>query len=100
MDLGTLSRFGKYQLRATLGCSSGHAVYEAWDPAIQRHVVIKTLPLASADPDNLDQLLRFRREAQAAGRLNDLNIAGVYDYGETDEFAYIVMEFVPGRSLK
>ena len=55
------------------------------------------------DPDDVeaqDELARFKREAQAAGRLSHPNIVGVFDYGETPELAYIVMEFVDGTSLK
>ena len=40
-----------------------------------------------------EELARFRREAQAAGRLTHPNIVGVFDYGETDDIAYIVMEY-------
>ena len=43
---------------------------------------------------------RFKRGAQAAGQLNHPNIVGVYDYGETADYAYLVMEFVDGVSLK
>ena len=52
------------------------------------------------DPETAEEIARFRREAQAAGRLTHPNIVGVYDYGETADIAYIVMEFVDGPSLK
>ena len=99
MNEGTLGSFKKYELRTKLPCSAGHAVYEAWDPEILRRVAIKTLPLVP-DGEAQDQLLRFQREAQAAGRLNHPNIASVYEFGKTNDLAYIIMEFVPGRSLK
>ena len=76
-------------------------VYDGWDPVIGRRVAIKTVRLL--DPDDAeaqDALARFKNEAQAAGRLSHRNIVSVYDYGETDENAYIVMEFVEGQSLK
>ena len=47
-----------------------------------------------------DRLARFRREAQAAGRLNHPNIVSIYDFGEDDGTWYIAMEFVEGRELK
>ena len=76
-------------------------VLEAWDPVIDRRVAIKTVKLPGAlDTEMEEELLRFRREAQAAGRLSHPNIVGVYDYGETAELAYIVMEFVDGQSVK
>jgi serine/threonine-protein kinase len=64
-------------------------------------VAIKTVKLPdNADPETEEALARFRREAQAAGRLTHPNIVGVFDYGETSDLAYIVMEFVEGPSLK
>lgn len=54
----------------------------------------------AGDIDAQEELARFKREAQAAGRLTHPNIVGVFDYGETDELAYIVMEFVDGHTLK
>ena len=76
-------------------------VLEAWDPVIDRRVAIKTVKLPGTDDAEMqDELHRFRREAQAAGRLTHPNIVGVFDYGETAELAYIVMEFVDGQSVK
>ncbi len=92
---------GKYELRALLGRGGMGTVHEAWDPVIARRVALKTVPRGDvADEEARDQLLRFQREAQAAGRLHHPAIVGVFDYGETDELAYIVMEFVDGRTLK
>ena len=75
---------------------------EGWDPIIARRVAIKTvkLPEHADDPETEEALARFRREAQAAGRLTHPNIVGVFDYGETNDLAYIVMEFVDGPPLK
>ena len=92
---------GKYQIRGVLGRGAMGTVYDGWDPVIGRRVAIKTVRLL--DPDDAeahDALARFRNEAQAAGRLSHRNIVSVYDYGELDENAYIVMEFVEGQSLK
>ncbi len=95
------STLGKYELRGVLGRGADGTVYEGWDPAIARHVAIKTIKLPEAnDAETEDQLARFRREAQAAGRLTHPNIVAVYDFGETPELAYLVMEFVEGDSLK
>jgi serine/threonine-protein kinase len=92
---------GKYELRAVLGKGAMGTVYKGFDPIIARQVAIKTVRLPA--PDDLeaqDELARFKREAQAAGRLSHPNIVGVFDYGETPEIAYIVMEFVDGTTLK
>ena len=95
------ARLGKYEIRGALGRGAMGTVYDGWDPVIERRVAIKTVRLANADDEEAaDALARFKREAQAAGRLVHPNIVGVFDYGETDELAFIVMEFVDGRSLK
>ena len=96
-----IDQLGKYEIRGTLGKGAMGTVYEGWDPIIARQVAIKTVRLPDADDDDAqEELARFKREAQAAGRLTHPNIVGVFDYGETDELAYIVMEFVDGRTLK
>jgi len=92
---------GKYELRHVLGKGAMGTVYEGFDPIIARRVAIKTVRLP--EPDDVEaqeELARFKREAQAAGRLSHPNIVGVFDYGETPELAYIVMEFVDGTTLK
>ncbi len=92
---------GKYEIRGTLGKGAMGTVYDGWDPVIDRRVAIKTVKLPDAqDEEAIEGLARFKREAQAAGRLTHPNIVGVFDYGETADLAYIVMEFVEGRSLK
>jgi serine/threonine-protein kinase len=97
----TPEKLGKYEIRGTLGRGAMGLVYDGWDPLIHRQVAIKTVRLAGADDEEATEgLARFRREAQAAGRLSHPNIVGVYDFGETDDVAYIVMEFVAGGSLK
>lgn len=96
-----MERLGKYEIRAVLGRGAMGTVYEAWDPVISRRVAIKTVRLPDAgDSEERELLGRFKLEAQAAGRLHHANVVGVFDYAETDEIAYIVMEFVDGRTLK
>lgn len=98
---GTIDHLGKYELRQILGKGAMGVVYEGFDPVIARRVAIKTVRLPDAgDADAQEELARFRREAQAAGRLSHPNIVGVFDYGESDTLAYIVMEFVDGQTLK
>ncbi len=97
----SLSVLGKYEIRGILGRGAAGTVYDAWDPIIRRRVAIKTVKLpTSDDPDTQEELDRFRREAQAAGRLSHANIVPVFDYGENTEIAYIVMEYVGGGSLQ
>lgn len=94
-------KLGKYEIRGILGKGAMGTVYDALDPVIDRRVAIKTA--ARPDPSDAqaaEEFARFKREAQAAGRLTHPNIVGIFDYGETDKLAYIVMEFIDGRSLK
>lgn len=91
----------KYEVRGTLGAGAMGTVYDAIDRIIERRVAIKVVKRPSEnDPEAVEAHARFRREAQAAGRLSHPNIVGVYDYGENATEAWIVMELVEGGSLK
>jgi serine/threonine-protein kinase len=76
-------------------------VYEAFDPLIQRIVALKTIRPDQLAGGNAEEILaRFRREAQAAGRLSHPNIVAIHDCGEDAGVWYIAMELVHGRELK
>jgi serine/threonine-protein kinase len=76
-------------------------VYDGFDPVIERRVAIKTIAKASMDPGEAAEVLgRFKREAQAAGRLNHPGIVSIHDYGEDDGLAFIAMEFIKGNELR
>ncbi len=76
-------------------------MHKGYDPAIQRYVALKVIRKADLDPaDSSAVLERFKREAQAVGKLHHPNIVAIYDYGEDDEFAFIAMELVSGRALR
>lgn len=101
---------GKYQVRGVLGKGAMGVVYDGWDPDIDRRVAIKVVRFPPADDEHArEAIARVRREPKAVGRLNHPNIVNVYDYGETGgetpeaafpKAAYIVLEFVPGRTLE
>ena len=94
-------KIGKYEVREVLGRGSMGTVFKCFDPQISRWVAIKAIVKASLNPADLQQLvIRFRHEAQAVGRLIHPRIVQVYDYGEDDQLAYIVMELVNGKSLQ
>ncbi len=76
-------------------------VYEGFDTFIERAVAIKTVQKSMLDKSEAEEILgRFRREAQAAGRLTHPNVVAVYEYGEDGDIAYIAMEFIVGTELK
>lgn len=94
------AKIGKYEIQDMLGRGGMGVVYKGWDPAISRSVAIKAISKASLGAGELKQVMnRFRHEAQAVGRLVHPRIVQIYDYGEDDETAYIVMELVNGKTL-
>jgi serine/threonine-protein kinase len=96
-----IKKLGKYEIRRELGRGAMGVVYEGYDPLIERVVAIKTIRPEQFDKNQIAELLaRFKREAQAAGRLNHPNIVGIYEYGEDNGVAFIAMEFIKGRELK
>ncbi len=87
----------RYQVEARIGAGGMAEVFRGFDSVLSRTVAIKVLlPQFARDTSFVH---RFRREAQAAARLNQPNIVGVYDTGEDDGTQYIVMEFIEGRTL-
>ncbi len=99
--MADIDSIGKYEIRREIGRGAMGVVYEAYDPLIKRMVALKTIrPDQLAGEDSAAMIARFRREAQAAGRLNHPNIVSIYDFGEEAGTWYIAMEFVQGRELK
>lgn len=92
---------GKYEVRGTLGKGAMGVVYKAYDPAIDRHVALKTIRKEGVEPEVVAQYMaRFRNEARAAGRLHHPNIVAVYEFGEDASAAFIAMEYVEGSGLR
>src|SRR5450432_667128 len=100
MSLSAPVRLGKYEILQTLGTGAMGVVYLAYDAAIDRQVAVKTIRRDLFDPSTASNAAaRFRNEAMAAGRLTHPGIVAVYDYGEDESVAYIVMEYAPGQDL-
>jgi len=88
----------RYELGEEIGHGGMAEVYLAHDRLLDRRVAVKVLsPQFASDPTNVE---RFRREARAAAGLNHPHIVGVYDWGEEDDTSFIVMEYVPGQTLR
>ena len=89
---------GRYRVEARIGSGGMGEVYRGVDTVLDRTVAIKILlPQFARDVSFVD---RFRREAQAAARLNHPNLVGIYDSGADGETQFIVMEFIQGRTLE
>ncbi|CAK0768405.1 eukaryotic-like serine/threonine-protein kinase [uncultured Gammaproteobacteria bacterium] len=104
MKEADIKKLGKYDILGELGKGAMGVVYKGKDPFIEREVAIKTVRidmLAADDPEaTTAQITRFKREAQAAGRINHPNIVAIYEYGEDGPTAFIAMEFIDGHDLK
>ncbi|GAA2052711.1 serine/threonine-protein kinase [Leifsonia soli] len=88
---------GRYELQSRIAIGGMGEVWQATDLVIGRTVAIKILKDEYlGDPGFLE---RFRAEARHAALVNHEGIANVYDYGEEEGSAFLVMELVPGEAL-
>ena len=94
-----IPKLGRYQIVDAIGKGGMGVVYRAIDPAIGRTVAIKTILADETGGENSPMRARLLRESQAAGRLSHPHIVAIHDVGEADRAAYIVMEYVEGRTL-
>ena len=89
---------GRYALKELIGQGGMADVYLAYDEILKRTVAVKVMRSSLiGDPV---YVTRFHREASAAASLIHKNIVQIYDVGEDEDNYYIVMEYVPGQTLK
>ena len=88
---------GRYTLTDRIAAGGMGDVWAATDRVLGRTVAIKIMRPNTTDEGNF--AARFRDEARHTAALSHPNIAAVYDYGEDDGTAYLVMELVPGLPL-
>ena len=94
---GGLRQLGPYKLLRKLGEGGMGAVYLAEDTSVGRSVAVKVLPKKYSEEREF--LTRFRREAQATGKLNHVNIVLAYNVGEEAGVHYYAMEYCDGETL-
>ena len=94
----TGKQIGKYEIKELLGRGGMGAVYQAYHPALERDVAIKLIHTHLAgEPDAVE---RFRREARVVAALRHPGIIQIFDFDVEGDAFYMVMEYVPGESLK
>ena len=88
----------RYEVQQKIGVGGMADVYRGKDTLLGRPVAIKILHQNFGGDQ--DFVARFKREAQAAGKLNHPNVVSMYDVGFDQGFHYIIMEYVSGCTLK
>lgn len=96
MILTSGKKIKHYEIRELLGAGGMGEVYSAYDTKLERNVALKILK----NTENKDSLDRFRQEAKAVSKLNHPNIVTVYDYGQFENFHFIVTELLEGETLR
>ena len=89
---------GRYQVRSRIARGGMATVYLATDLRLERRVAIKVMHGHLADDSQYKA--RFIQEARSAARLAHPNVVNVYDQGQDGETAYLVMEYLPGITLR
>ena len=94
-DLAPL--FPGYEIQGLIATGGMGAVYRAVQKSLDRTVALKILPMEFSKDAAF--CAGFEAEAKAMARLNHPNLIGVYDFGEVNGMLFIIMEFVPGKSI-
>ncbi|HLY26301.1 MAG TPA: serine/threonine-protein kinase, partial [Aggregatilineales bacterium] len=90
-------RLGQYELTALLGKGGMATVYLAYQASVKREVAVKVIKSDLAEISVF--VSRFEREAQMVAQLSHPHILRVFDFGQQDDIAYLVMELLRGGSL-
>ncbi|MFJ3392853.1 Stk1 family PASTA domain-containing Ser/Thr kinase [Leifsonia aquatica] len=89
---------GRYQVRSRIARGGMATVYLATDLRLERRVAIKVMHGHLADDSTFKS--RFVQEARSAARLAHPNVVNVFDQGQDSDMAYLVMEYLPGITLR
>jgi hypothetical protein len=89
---------GRYVIEEQLGAGGMSTVFRATDPNLRRPVAIKLIHTHLSS--NEEFVRRFEEEAAAVAQLNHPNIIKVFDFNNDNDLYYMVLEYVPGETLK
>jgi hypothetical protein len=105
LDRETIGKLflSRYLVLDILGTGGMGSVFRGWDPKLERPVAIKTIHMGGdsrATVDAIEQRKVLLKEAVTVAKFNHPNIVAIYDLEDTDEAAFLAMEFVDGMSLE
>ena len=89
---------GRYLVGERIARGGMASVFHGHDERLDRPVAIKVMHSGLGDDEEFSQ--RFEREARAAAKLNHRGVVAVFDQGRDGDVTYLVMEYVPGRTLR
>jgi len=98
--LRTGQQLGRFTIEALIGEGGMGAVYKARDAKLGRKIALKVIAADPDDPEAVDRIKRFLREARSAAALDHPSAVSIFDVGEEDGFSFIAMELVHGESLR
>ena len=95
---GTPDKIARFEIRRQLGAGAMGVVYAAYDQELDREVAIKLI--RSSIQHSPEGRTRLRREARAMARLAHPNVVPVYEIGDHEGQLFVVMELIPGETLR
>jgi eukaryotic-like serine/threonine-protein kinase len=93
-------RIPGFEIQSELGRGAMGVVYLAIDTGLDRLVALKILPGALSADESSGARRRWLREARAVASIRHPNVVPLHDYGEADGWFFLVLEYIPGGSLK
>ncbi len=93
----TGKQLGAYRIVEALGEGGMAMVYKAYQASMDRYVAIKIMHRFFAHDEEFRA--RFEQEAKVIAKLEHPHIVPIFDFGETDDYTYIVMRFIEGNTL-
>jgi hypothetical protein len=93
-------RIPEFEIQSELGRGAMGVVYLAIETGLDRRVALKILPGALEPDATTGSRRRWLREARAISSVRHPNVVPLYDYGEADGWFFLVLEYIPGGTLK